>query len=74
VCGACRARLAPLFATKELSPYQQYVKAYMKTAQAAMPGATFGQISRALSDRWTAAKSASAPEHDAYWRDFVYAP
>ncbi|BEJ00441.1 hypothetical protein CcaverHIS631_0502980 [Cutaneotrichosporon cavernicola] len=72
LCGACRSRLAPLFATKELSPYQQYVKAYMKTAQAAMPGATFGQISRALSDRWTAAKSASASEHEGYWRDFSY--
>ncbi|CAK9781729.1 hypothetical protein CC85DRAFT_267591 [Cutaneotrichosporon oleaginosum] len=70
VCGACRARLAPLFATKELSPYQLYVKAYMKTAQAAMPGATFGQISRALSDRWTAAKGASDAEHAAYWREF----
>ncbi|GMK55879.1 hypothetical protein CspeluHIS016_0209350 [Cutaneotrichosporon spelunceum] len=72
VCGACRARLAPLFANKELTPYQQYVKAYMKTAQAVMPGATFGQISRALSDRWTAAKSASAAEHGEYWRDFSY--
>lgn len=35
-----------------------------------MPGATFGQISRALSDRWTAAKTASKDEHDAYWRSY----
>lgn len=42
----------------------------MKTAQSAMPGATFGQISRALSDRWTAAKGATRGEHDAYWRAY----
>ncbi|OWZ37107.1 hypothetical protein C356_04674 [Cryptococcus neoformans c45] len=53
-CGSCRSKLNPLFETKQkaVSGFQLYLKENMKNAKAAMPGASHGDVMRALSKRW----------------------
>ncbi|KAL7422332.1 hypothetical protein Q5752_002978 [Cryptotrichosporon argae] len=63
-CGACRGRLAALFATKT-SAFQTYLKTCMKDAKAALPGQPHGDVMRALSKRW--AEQGEPGEHAAYW-------
>lgn len=71
VCGACRSRLEPLFASKASTPFQDYLRDNMKGAKAALRGAKHGDVMRALSKRWAEAQSATAAEHDAYWRSLA---
>ncbi|ADV23648.1 hypothetical protein I305_01631 [Cryptococcus gattii E566] len=69
-CGSCRSKLIPLFETKQkaASGFQLYLKENMKNAKAAMPGASHGDVMRALSKRWTEAGEVTKGEHEIYWK------
>ncbi|RSH85646.1 hypothetical protein EHS25_003786 [Saitozyma podzolica] len=65
VCGRCRGRLEPMFETRE-NAFQTYLKQNMSLAKSALPGATHGDVMRALSRQWTA--NGPEADHQAYWR------
>lgn len=67
VCGSCKGRLVPRFQT-QTSPFQVYLKNNMALAKSALPGASHGDVMRALSKRWTDAVGATEEEHVQYWR------
>lgn len=67
VCGSCKGRLVPRFQTTT-SPFQVYLKNNMALAKSALPGASHGDVMRALSKRWADAAGASEEEHVQYWR------
>lgn len=71
VCGACRSKLQPLFASKASTLFQDFLRDNMKAAKAALPTAKHGEVMRALSKRWGEAQSASPAQHDAYWRSLA---
>jgi hypothetical protein len=43
-----------------------YLKQNMKTAKAALPGASHGDVMRALSARWT--EAGPEADHEAHWK------
>ncbi|GFZ52057.1 hypothetical protein JCM24511_09829 [Saitozyma sp. JCM 24511] len=64
-CGRCRGRLEPMFETRE-NAFQTYLKQNMSLAKSSLPGATHGDVMRALSRQWTS--NGSEADHQAYWR------
>ncbi|EAL19473.1 hypothetical protein CNBG4200 [Cryptococcus deneoformans B-3501A] len=69
-CGSCRSKLNPLFETRQkaASGFQLYLKENMKSAKAAMPGASHGDVMRALSKRWAEAGEMINSGHEVYWQ------
>jgi len=57
-CGKCKSRLMPLFAERQASQFQLYMKENMRKVMEELPGASRADVMKEIGQRWRREKEA----------------
>jgi NAD(P)H-nitrite reductase large subunit len=57
-CGKCKSRLMPLFAERQASQFQLYMKENMRKVMEDLPGASRADVMKEIGQRWAREKEA----------------